>query len=55
MILTVMFGVTLIFSGTGFYLGSKIGSKYDSLANILGGIILIAVGSKTLLEHLLEH
>ena len=37
----------------GYYLGDKIGGKLSDKAELLGGIILIVLGIKILLEHLL--
>jgi putative Mn2+ efflux pump MntP len=36
----------------GVKLGSKFGDKYEKKAQILGGVILIAMGLKILLSHL---
>ena len=36
----------------GVKIGSKFGSKYDKVAQIIGGIILILLGTNILLEHL---
>jgi putative Mn2+ efflux pump MntP len=33
-------------------IGNKFGSKYKSAAELIGGIILILIGLKILLEHL---
>lgn len=44
--------VTLILSASGVYLGSLFGSRLGSRSGILGGIILIALGIKILVEHL---
>ena len=44
--------ITFIFSLTGYLLAGKIGVKLGSGAKILGGIILIAIGIKTLTNHL---
>ncbi|RXK04185.1 manganese efflux pump MntP [Halarcobacter bivalviorum] len=44
---------TFIFSILGVYLGSKGGAKYESKAEILGGVILIIIGFKILLQNLL--
>ena len=43
---------TFLFSFAGVKLGSVFGSKYEKKAEILGGIILILIGLKILLEHL---
>ena len=45
--------VTFTVSIAGAYLGNKVGSKLKSGAEIFGGIILIAIGTKILIEHLL--
>lgn len=44
--------VTLLLSAIGVYLGSLFGSRLGAKAGILGGIILIAIGLKILIEHL---
>jgi putative Mn2+ efflux pump MntP len=46
--------VTFALSASGIYLGKIIGSKFGSKAGILGGIVLIGIGLKTLIEHLME-
>lgn len=43
---------TFVLSGAGIYIGNIFGSKYKSKAELLGGIVLIAMGVKILLEHL---
>ena len=43
---------TFIMSFIGVKLGNKFGSKYEKKAQIIGGIILILIGIKILLEHL---
>ena len=50
MIGTVCFSLCLI----GVYLGKLIGKRFNSLASIIGGIVLILIGLKILLEHLLS-
>jgi putative Mn2+ efflux pump MntP len=44
--------VTFVLSGIGLRLGSIFGIKYKSTATVIGGIILILLGTKILLEHL---
>ena len=44
---------TFILSAVGVKIGSIFGSRYKSKAELAGGIILIAIGVKILLEHLL--
>ena len=43
---------TFLFSVLGVKIGNVFGSKYEKLASIVGGIILILIGLKILLEHL---
>ncbi|NLN97400.1 MAG: manganese efflux pump [Eubacteriaceae bacterium] len=47
----VTFIMCLIAVGIGYQFGSSIKSKSE----LLGGLILIAIGTKILIEHLLEH
>lgn len=44
--------VTLILSFVGVKAGSYLGAKYKSRAELIGGIVLILIGLKILLEHL---
>lgn len=44
--------ITFIISLIGVKLGNKFGSKYEKKAQIAGGVILIIIGLKILLEHL---
>ena len=43
---------TFILSATGLKVGNVFGTKYKSKAELAGGIILILIGTKILLEHL---
>lgn len=43
---------TALFSVAGLLLGKKVGDRFHKGAEILGGIILIAIGLKILIEHL---
>ena len=43
---------TFIFSFVGVTIGNFFGSKYSKPASIIGGVILILIGTKILLEHL---
>lgn len=45
--------VTFAISFCGGIFGRKIGSKYDAKFSVLGGVILIGIGIKTLYEHTL--
>lgn len=47
------FSITFITTYIGCILGSKIGSKYSSISKTTGGIILISLGIKILLTHIL--
>ena len=44
--------VTFVLSAAGVKVGSVFGAKYKSRAEITGGVILILMGAKILLEHL---
>lgn len=44
--------VTFIFSAVGIRIGNIFGAKYKCRAELLGGIVLILMGVKILLEHL---
>ena len=44
--------VTFIISAAGVKIGNVFGTKYKQKAEIAGGIALILIGTKILLEHL---
>lgn len=44
--------VTFLLSSAGVWLGSEVGSKYEAKAQLIGGIVLIIMGLKILVEHL---
>jgi len=49
----VLIGViTFAFSAFGVWLGSRFGERYKARAELTGGVILIIMGTKILLEHL---
>lgn len=49
----IMIGiVTFIISVAGVKIGNKFGNKYERKAEVVGGLILIFMGLKILLEHL---
>lgn len=49
----LLIGVTTAaFSGVGVKIGNVFGSRYKSKAELVGGIILIAMGTRILVEHL---
>ncbi len=43
---------TFVLSVIGVYVGNIFGKKYEKRAEIVGGVILILIGTKILLEHL---
>lgn len=45
--------VTFLFSVTGLKVGHLFGNRYKSTAEIIGGVVLIFIGAKILLSHLL--
>lgn len=49
----VIIGVTTgLFSTAGLYIGRIFGSRWQKPAQIAGGVVLILIGAKVLLEHL---
>ena len=44
--------ITFLLSGVGLKVGNVFGAKYKSKAELAGGIILVLIGVKILLEHL---
>jgi putative Mn2+ efflux pump MntP len=51
---TVIGIVTFVLSYLGVYIGKKLGHFFESRIEALGGIILIGLGAKILLQHLLS-
>ncbi len=45
--------VTFVFSFVGVYIGSKFGHLFENKIEVVGGLVLIGIGVKILLEHLL--
>lgn len=43
---------TFLLSALGVFVGHKFGAKYEDKATLVGGVILILIGLKILLEHL---
>ena len=43
---------TFLFSAVGVKIGNVFGSRYKSRAEVVGGVILILMGTFILLEHL---
>ena len=48
----VIGATTFVLSFVGVILGNKFGSRYKNKAELAGGVILIIMGAKILLEHL---
>ena len=49
----IIIGVlTFLLSFLGVFIGNKFGAKFKDKAQILGGVILILIGIKILIEHL---
>ena len=44
--------VTFLLSYAGVYIGKRIGHFFESKIEALGGLVLIAIGIKVLIEHL---
>lgn len=44
--------ITFALSAVGLYIGAIFGAKYKRPASVAGGVILIIIGAKILLEHL---
>lgn len=44
--------ITFLFSAVGIKIGSLFGTKFKTKAEVTGGVILILMGAKILLEHL---
>ncbi|MDR1892389.1 MAG: manganese efflux pump MntP family protein [Oscillospiraceae bacterium] len=45
-------GITFAVCFAGFLLGKRVGAKYKTAAEIGGGLVLIGIGIKTVVEHL---
>ena len=43
---------TFVLSVLGVVIGHTVGSRYEKVASIVGGVVLILIGLKILLEHL---
>ena len=46
--------ITFLFSFFGSFLGVKLGNKFRAKAEIFGGVILVALGLKILIEHFIQ-
>ena len=45
--------ITFVICFLGVYIGKKVGNLLKGKAEILGGVILIGIGTKILIEHLI--
>ena len=50
--ITIIGVVTFIIAIIGVYIGNFFGNKYEKKAELAGGLILVLIGLKILLEHL---
>jgi putative Mn2+ efflux pump MntP len=48
----ILGGVTFLFSMLGIRIGKDVGGRFGSRVEVLGGLILIGIGVKILVEHL---
>lgn len=44
--------ITFVISFIGFWIGNTVGNRYRKLSQVMGGLILIGIAIKTLIEHL---
>ena len=51
--LSLIGGITFLFCFIGAAIGAKVGERFRSKAEIVGGVILVALGAKILIEHLI--
>ncbi|MGI6076887.1 MAG: manganese efflux pump MntP family protein [Fastidiosipilaceae bacterium] len=51
---TLITVVTFLLSGIGVLLGKQLGKLFEQWAQIVGGVVLIGIGIKILVEHLVE-
>jgi putative Mn2+ efflux pump MntP len=49
---TIIGAVTFVLSYTGVFIGKRFGHFFESKVEIIGGLILIAIGVKIVIEHL---
>lgn len=43
---------TFVLALVGVVVGHRFGARYEKLANVVGGVVLVLIGTKILLEHL---
>ncbi len=51
-VISIIGVVTFLFSAFGVYFGCKVGTKLNLKLDLIGGIILMGIGIKILIEHL---
>jgi putative Mn2+ efflux pump MntP len=44
--------VACAFTALGMEIGARLGARFGRIVEVLGGLVLIAIGVKVLLEHL---
>ncbi len=47
--------VTLVLSFCGVWIGNRFGNRFEKKAEIAGGVVLLLIGVKILLDHLIQH
>ena len=47
----IIFAITFLASVVGCYIGKLFGTRYSRVATFIGGVILVSIGLKILLEH----
>jgi manganese efflux pump family protein len=50
--IVVIGAVAAVFSFAGVYVGRRFGDHFGKKLDVLGGVLLIGLGLKTLIEHL---
>lgn len=53
-LVTVIGVITFIMSFIGVFIGNKFGNYFNNKVEFLGGVILIGIGTKILIQHLLK-
>lgn len=47
--------ITLCISFCGVWIGNRFGNRFEKKAEIIGGIVLVLIGVKILVDHLIHH
>ncbi len=53
--ITIIGVVTLVISFLGVCIGHRFGNRFEKQATIVGGLVLVAIGVKILLQHLISN